>query len=250
VVRQLHHLLEDLTLELEAREVAAIRHYAKSLSDNQGVETHIENSADTWDRADSVVEVPHALEADLHNFWLFMLHREDHCVNNSLEHLTLQLKHSLSAVIDNIVNQLEEGFSELRMADKVIGYHLKSWLAEADKDLSQEAGEVLSLLVEDGCEEHHGLWIPRIRIRLLVVLDHGLKSWQEVDVEEVKVNFLLNIDLDKLKDISPHSLHGLDHVIVTTLLHGVADAFRVELVYLNEVLKDLAEIGKILLANA
>lgn len=67
-----------------------------------------------------------------------MLHCEDDCVNDSLEHLSLQLEHALSTMIDDVVHQFEEGLSELWVADEIVGYHFKSWLTEARQDISEE----------------------------------------------------------------------------------------------------------------
>lgn len=93
-----------------------------------------------------------------------MLHGEDDGMDDGLEHLTLKLEHTLSAMVDDIVNELEEGFSEFGVANEVIRDHLKGWLAKADEDLGKESGQVFSLLIENRSKEHHGLWITRIGI--------------------------------------------------------------------------------------
>ena len=45
VLCQLHQLLEDLALELEAREMSAVGHHSERLSDDQSIETDIEYGA-------------------------------------------------------------------------------------------------------------------------------------------------------------------------------------------------------------
>lgn len=104
VLSKFDELLEDVTLKLEAGQVAAVGHNGQSFSDDQSVEADVENGADAWDRGDSVVEIPHTLEADFHYLRLFVLHGENDGVDDGLEHLTLQLKHSLCAVNDNIMH--------------------------------------------------------------------------------------------------------------------------------------------------
>lgn len=59
-----------------------------------------------------------------------MLHCEDNGVNNSLEHLTLKLKHTLSTMKNNVVYKLEEWFSELRVANEVARNHFEGWLTK------------------------------------------------------------------------------------------------------------------------
>ena len=49
-----------------------------------------------------------------------MFHGKDDSVDDSLEHLSLQLEHALSAMVDDVVNQLEEWLSELWIADEIV----------------------------------------------------------------------------------------------------------------------------------
>lgn len=220
--------------------MAAVRHNSKSFSDNERVEAHIENSANIWNRADSIVEIPHAFESDLHDLGFLMLHSKDHRVNYGLKHLALQLKHALSAVIDNVVHQFEEWLSEFWVADKVIRNHFQSRLTKSAEDVCQETSKMLSLLVENSSEYHHCLWVTSIWVRLEVVLNHSLESWEEVLVEIVELTLFLDVDLDQLQDISPYCFHWLQHALISSLLNSVTDAFRVQFVNLDQILKDLA----------
>ena len=178
--------------------MATVGHNSESLSNNECVKADIENSADTWNRANPIIEVPHALKSDFHDLWLLMLHCEDDGVNNGLKHLTLKLEHALSAMKDNVVHKLEEWFSELRVADEVIRNHFKGWLTKATKNVCKEPSKVLSFLVEDGREQHHCLWVTSVCIRLLIVLYHCLQCWEEILVEEIEISFLFNINLNQL----------------------------------------------------
>lgn len=198
VLSQFDQLLEDLRFELEAREMATVGHNSESLSNNKCVKAYIEHRAYAWNRTNPVIEIPHALESDIHDLWLLMLHCEDNGVNNGLEHLTLELEHALSAMKNNVMHKLEEWFSELRVANEVARNHFESWLTKATKNIYKESSKVLSLLVENGGKQHHCLWITSVCIRLMIVLHHCLQCWEEVLVEKIEMCFLFNINLDKL----------------------------------------------------
>ena len=176
--------------------MAAVRHNAQSFFDNERVEAHVENGPYGVNTADFVVEVEHAFQPDIHDFWLLVFHSENHCVDDGFKHLSLQLKHALGAMIDNVFHQDEERLSELWIRGEILWDHVKSRLAEADQNLRQEWGEVLPLFLENSREKHHSLRITSIWIRFLIVLDHRLQRWQKVLVEKLEIHLPLNIDLD------------------------------------------------------
>ena len=178
--------------------MATVGHYSKSLSDNECVKADIEYRAHAWNRANPIIEIPHTLESDFHDLWLLMLHCEDDGVNNSLEHLTLKLEHTLSAMKNNVMHKLEKWFSELRVANEIARNHFEGWLTKATKNIYKESSKMFSLLVENGCKKHHCLWITSVCIRLLVILHHCLQCWEEVLVEKIEMGFLLNVNLNKL----------------------------------------------------
>ena len=63
----------------------------------------------------------------------------------------------------------------------------------------------------------------------------------------VELTLFLDVDLDQLQYISPYCFHWLQHALISSLLYSVANAFRVELINLDQILKDLAQISNILL---
>ena len=67
-----------------------------------------------------------------------MFHCKNDGVDNGLEHLALQLKHTLSAMEDDIVHKLEEWLSKLGIADEIIRDHFQSWLTETAEDVYKE----------------------------------------------------------------------------------------------------------------
>lgn len=68
-------------------------------------------------------------------------------------------------------------------------------------------------------------------------------------IEVLKMTLLFNIHLNKFEYVSPHSLHGFDHVIISSLLDSIANALRIQFVNSNQICKNLTEICEILLAN-
>jgi len=146
-----------------------------------------------------------------------MLHGKNYCMNDCLEFLRVELKHSLGAVINDVVNQLKERLSEFWIIHEIVLNHCQSGLAEAEENLLEEAGKILALLFHDGRKKHQCLRIASIWIRLLIVLDHGLEGWQEIGVEIREVLLLFNVDLNQFKDVSSHSFHWSDHVIKACL---------------------------------
>ena len=103
VVGELNQLLKDLALKFETRQMSAVGQYMESFFCNQSVEAYVEHSAYRWYGANSVIEVPHRLQTDFHNLGFFVFHRKNNCVNDCLEHLALQLKHALGAVVNDVV---------------------------------------------------------------------------------------------------------------------------------------------------
>jgi len=81
-----------------------------------------------------VIHVPHALQSDLHQFWLLMLDCEDNRLQNAFETAGIEVKKTLCAVLDDILNKLEEAFSEFRVLNKVVHNHLEGGLTQMDKD--------------------------------------------------------------------------------------------------------------------
>ena len=127
-VNQIDQLLQDLTLKLEAREMAAVRENINDLCDNKSIERGVEDTANMWNCADSIIEVPHALQANFHYFRLFMLKSKDNCVDDCLEFFGVKLKHALSTMVDYVVHKFEEWLSKLREGYKIILNHFKSRL--------------------------------------------------------------------------------------------------------------------------
>jgi len=196
LLHKLDQLLENKALQLKSGEVAAVWHHPQSFFDNERVEAHVENGPYGVNTADFVVEVEHAFQPDIHDLWLLVFHSENHCVDDGFKHLSLQLKHALGAMIDNVFHQDEERLSELWIRSEILWDHVKSRLAEADQNLRQEWREVLPLFLENSREQHHSLRITSIWIRFLIVLDHRLQRWQKVLVEKLEIHLPLNIDLD------------------------------------------------------
>jgi len=50
-----------------------------------GIELSVEDLTYLWHTLDIVVEIPDALEANFHNFWLFVFATEYSCFNNCAE---------------------------------------------------------------------------------------------------------------------------------------------------------------------
>ena len=57
-------------------------------------------------------------------------------------------------MFDDVLNKLEEAFSELRICNEVIHNHFESRLAKMDQNRIEEILEVLSLFFKDSCKEH------------------------------------------------------------------------------------------------
>lgn len=77
-------------------------------------------------RADFVIQVKHALQSNLHTLRLFMLNGKDDGEDDCLESLRIELNHTLSAISNDVMHELEEAFSEFRERNEVIGNHIKS----------------------------------------------------------------------------------------------------------------------------
>ena len=236
-------LLENLALKLEPRQVSTVSQHQQNFFENLTVEAHEEQRANLWMWTYSLIQVPQALQADLHTFWLFMLDGEDDRVNNGLESLRIQLDHSLGAMHDNIVDELEESFSEFWIWDEITRNHVECRLAETKEDLVQETSKHIAFLLHHGCEEHQSLWISWIWVWLLIVFHQGLQGWQEILVEILKISFFLNVGLNELQNISSHSLHWSHQVLrCTSALLGLADPRWVMFVYLDQRRKYLTQV--------
>lgn len=83
---------------------------------------------------------------------------------------------------------------------------------------------------------------------ILKVLNQALESGQELLVESLIVLCLLNVDLNKLQDISSCLLHLLDSLVVLQV-EVVADVLSVDPVNVDQVHKDLLEVRSISLAR-
>ena len=100
--------------------MAAVRHNPQSFFNNERVEAHVEDASYGFNRADILVEVVHAFQPNFHNFWLFVFHREDYCMNDGFKHLSLQLKHALGAMVDDVFHEDEERLSELWIGREIL----------------------------------------------------------------------------------------------------------------------------------
>lgn len=120
VLNKFDELLDDLALEFETREMSTIRHDFQGLLQDGGVEGLVKDGANLRRRPKLVVEVPKTFQTNFHNLWFFMFHGENDSMDNCLEHLTLQLEHTRCAMVHDIMNKLEEWFSEVWVVIKVV----------------------------------------------------------------------------------------------------------------------------------
>lgn len=152
-------------------------------------------------------------------------------------------------MLDYILNQLEESFSEFWINYQVIANHLKSWLAQVHQNWRQEIFKMETFFFKNDCKQHESFRVTSILVRLRVVFDHGLKSRQEVLVEVREILFFFDVSLDKRENILSEGLHGLDSVIRTSLSDCLANLFRIILVDHNQVVEDDTQVAKILSAH-
>lgn len=80
--------------------------------------------ADLWKHGDAVVELLHALEADLHYLRLLMLHGENDGLNDGQKLLRLKFDHTWCTVLDDVVNEHKEALSEFWKRNEIIFDHL------------------------------------------------------------------------------------------------------------------------------
>ena len=93
--------------------MTAISQDGQQLLDDQRIEALIEDGGHLDDGANTVVEVPHAFQANLHQLRFLMLDGEDNWMNEGWELSAIQLKHAVGAMIYYILDQLEEALSKL-----------------------------------------------------------------------------------------------------------------------------------------
>ena len=78
---------------------------------------------------DAIVELLHALEADLHYLRLLVLHGENDGLNDGQKLLRLKFDHAWCTVLDDVVNERKETLSEFWKRNEIIFDHLQSRLA-------------------------------------------------------------------------------------------------------------------------
>jgi len=61
-----------------------------------------------------------------------MFYRKQYSENNCLELISWHLEQAFSTILDNILNQFEESFSELRIHDIIALNHLESRVAKIE----------------------------------------------------------------------------------------------------------------------
>lgn len=83
-----------------------------------------------------------------------MFHCENDGVDDRLKSLWIQLDHTLSAIQNDVVDKLEEAFSEFRVWNEIIADHVKCRLAETEENLIQESWEHVALFLHHSGEEH------------------------------------------------------------------------------------------------
>lgn len=139
IFRKFNQLLEDLSLKLEARKMSTICQNQKNLLDDGSKKFNIKLSANINVWTNMIIHIPQALQSNLHQFWLLMLNSEDNWLQNAFKAAGIQVKKALSAVFNDILNELEEAFSEFRVLNEVIHNHLECWLTQMDQDGLQKA---------------------------------------------------------------------------------------------------------------
>jgi hypothetical protein len=116
-------LLGDLALQLEARQMTAVCEDSENLFEDVGVAMSVETTCNLRHAQDPVVEIPDALESNLHDLRHLVLDAEDHSLDQGLEVLLVnigQIQQSLGAVSDDVMNELEEADSKLWVGQVVV----------------------------------------------------------------------------------------------------------------------------------
>jgi hypothetical protein len=191
----------------------------------------------------------HGDEADVHHFWLLMLHGEEDSHDDCLELGPGELEEASSAVLDDLLNESEEVLSELREGHIVILDHAQGSVAEINKHVGQEALEQLSHFLEHGGKEHEHLGVSGMGVVVLVVINQSLEGGKELFVEDRVFSRLFNESLDESQDVLPQSLHWLQHVRVLLGLNRIRDALRVESIDPEQVVEDVPQVDKVHMAH-
>lgn len=225
ILNDIDQLFNDLILKLLTREVTAVGHDHNGLLQNRGEEADVESCTNFWDRTEFIIDVPETLQTNFHDLGLLMLQGKNDSVYNGLEHLTLKLKDALGTMVDNIVYQFEKRLSKVRVVKKVVHNNLESRLAKSNKDVFNILVHVGTLFFENRSEKKEDFRVTRIWDCLLIIGNHHLKRWQKGLIEIRKIDLLLNIDLNKFKNLSSNRFHGLDEILVHALCDTIANAF-------------------------
>ena len=88
-------------------------------------------------------------------------------------------------------------------------------------------------------------WVTRFGIVGREIFDEALQCSKHVVVEVSVVLFALDVGLKELENISPEDFHRTDHVILCTLLNGIADVTTVQLINLDEVVEDQLQVAQV-----
>lgn len=103
----LEQLLKDLTLKFEATHMPVVSHHCESVPDYQQVEVLIKYASNLRFSHDQNVESVKCFKTDLHQLRLLVLHCEQYSEDNGLKFLSMELKETSCAMLDNVLDEFE-----------------------------------------------------------------------------------------------------------------------------------------------